>query len=62
MLQTILNRKQAQLLKDEKAELERLQVTLSGFDITSEDRKTLQKSLYQLDELLLLVVVGELKP
>jgi small GTP-binding protein len=59
VLQTILNRKQAQLLKDEKAELGRLQLALTDFDITSEDRRTLQKSLHQLDELFLLVAVGE---
>jgi small GTP-binding protein len=59
VLQTILNRKQAQLLKDEKAELGRLQLALTDFDVTSEDRRTLQKSLHQLDELFLLVIVGE---
>jgi small GTP-binding protein len=54
-----LNRKQVQLLKDEKTELERLQLALAGFEVTAEDGKTLQKSLHQLDELFLLVVVGE---
>ena len=59
MLRTILNRKQSQILKDEKAALERLQLALAGFDVTPEDQKTLQKSLHQLDELFLLVIVGE---
>ena len=59
MPRTILNRKQSQILKDEKAALERLQLALAGFDVTPEDQKTLQKSLHQLDELFLLVVVGE---
>jgi small GTP-binding protein len=59
VLQTILNRKQAQLLKDEKADLARLLLTLTDFDAVAEDRKTLQQSLHQLDELFLLVVVGE---
>ncbi|MGD8903691.1 MAG: dynamin family protein, partial [Anaerolineae bacterium] len=59
MLRTILNRKQSQLLKDEKAALERLQLALAGFDVTAEDQRTLQKSIQQLDELFLLVVVGE---
>ncbi|MFC2015965.1 dynamin family protein [Chloroflexota bacterium] len=59
MLQTILNRKQSQLLKDEKVALERLQLSLARFEVTTEDQKTLQKSLRQLDELFLLVVVGE---
>lgn len=59
MLRTILNRKQVQVLKDEKAALERLQLVLAGFEVTPEDQKALQKSLQQLDELFLLVVVGE---
>ena len=59
LLRTILNRKQSQLLKDEKAALERLQLALAGFEVTLEDQKTLQKSIQQLDELFLLVVVGE---
>jgi small GTP-binding protein len=59
LLRTILNRKQSQLLKDEKATLERLQLALAGFEVTLEDQKTLQKSIQQLDELFLLVVVGE---
>jgi small GTP-binding protein len=54
-----LNRKQSQLLKDEKAALEHLQLALAGFEVTLEDQKTLQKSIQQLDELFLLVVVGE---
>jgi len=59
LLRTILNRKQQQTLKDEKAALERLLLALSGFEVTPEDQKTLQKSLHQLDELFLLVIVGE---
>lgn len=59
MLRTILDRKQSQILKDEKAALERLQLGLAGFEVTAEDQKTLQKSLHQLDELFLLVIVGE---
>ncbi len=59
MLRTILNRKQTQLLKDEKEALERLQLALAGFEVTPEDQKALQKSLHQLDELFLLVIVGE---
>lgn len=59
MLRTILNRKQSQLLKDEQAALERLQLVLAGFEVTPEDQKTLQRSLRQLDELFLLVIVGE---
>jgi len=59
VLHTILNRKQTQLLKDEKEALERLQLALAGFEVTPEDQKALQKSLRQLDELFLLVIVGE---
>jgi small GTP-binding protein len=59
LLQTILDRKQSQLLRDEKAALGRLQLALAGFDVAPEDQKTLQKSLHQLDELFLLVIVGE---
>jgi small GTP-binding protein len=59
MLRPILNRKQTDILKDEKEALERLQLALAGFEVTPEDQKTLQKSLHQLDELFLLVIVGE---
>jgi small GTP-binding protein len=59
MLRTILNHKQTKILKDEKEALERLQLALAGFEVTPEDQKTLQKSLHQLDELFLLVIVGE---
>jgi small GTP-binding protein len=59
MLRPILTRKQAEILRDEKAALERLQLALAGFEVTPEDQKTLQKSLHQLDELFLLVIVGE---
>lgn len=59
LLRTILSRKETEILKDEKAALESLQLVLAGFEVTPEDQKTLQKSLQQLDELFLLVVVGE---
>jgi small GTP-binding protein len=59
LLRTILDNKQSQILKEEKAGLERLQLTLAGFEVSLEDQKTLQKSLHQLDELFLLVIVGE---
>jgi small GTP-binding protein len=59
LLRTILNRKQSELVKDEKDALERLRLTLAGFEVTPDDQKTLQKSIQQLDELFLLVVVGE---
>jgi small GTP-binding protein len=59
LLRTILSRKEVQILKDEKAELERLQLVLAGFEVTPEDQDTLRRSIQQLDELFLLVVVGE---
>ncbi len=59
MLRTILSRKQSQILKDEKTALEQLQIALAGFEGSPEDQKTLQKSLQQLDDLFLLVIVGE---
>ncbi len=59
MLRSILNRKETQLLQDEKHQLEHLQLSLAAMDVGLEDQKTLQKSLRQLDELFLLVVVGE---
>jgi small GTP-binding protein len=58
-LRTILSHKQTQILKAEKAALESLQWTLASFEVTAEDQRALQKSLQQLDELFLLVVVGE---
>ncbi len=59
MLRAILNRREQQLLKDEKAALERLQLALAAFEVLPEDQKALQKSLQQLDDLFLLVIVGE---
>ena len=59
MLRNILSRKQSDVVKEEKRWLDRLQLTLAGFEVTSEDQSTLSKSLQQLDELFLLVIVGE---
>jgi small GTP-binding protein len=59
VLRAILSQKQAQILKDEKATLERLQLALAGWEVTADDQKTLLRSLRQLEELFLLVVVGE---
>jgi len=59
LLRTILNHKQAQILKDERAVLECLQLVLSNCEVSTEDQKTLWHTLRQLDELFLMVVVGE---
>ena len=57
MLRAILNRKEMQLLKDEKSALQRLQAVLAGFDVEPEDQRTLHNSIQQLDNLFLLVIV-----
>ncbi len=59
VLRTVLSRKQSKILSDEKSALEQLQLALAGFEVAPEDQKTLQKSLHQLDDLFLLVIVGE---
>ena len=59
MLRRILTRRQEQLLSDERGWLGDLRVVLARFDVTSEDQATLSRSIAQLDELFLLVVVGE---
>ena len=59
MLRAILSQKQSQILKEERATLQRLLVALAGWEVNADDQKTLQASLRQLDELFLLVVVGE---
>ncbi len=59
MLHTILSEKRADLLREEKRLLEELRLTLAGFGAPSEALTTLGRSLLQLDELFLLVVVGE---
>jgi small GTP-binding protein len=59
LLHTVLNEQQRELLKEERRRLEALTVALARFEAAPEDLTTLQKSLAQLDELFLLVVVGE---
>jgi small GTP-binding protein len=59
MLRRILTKRQEELLSDERGCLSDLRVVLARFDVTSEDQATLNRSIAQLDELFLLVVVGE---
>jgi len=59
VLQTILSEPQRELLKEERRQLVALTVALVRFEASSDDLATLQRSLAQLDELFLLVVVGE---
>src|SRR5262245_57297199 len=59
MLQTILTEDQQRLLRDEKASLADMRVSLARLDTPREALETLQQAILQLDELFLLVVVGE---
>ncbi len=59
MLKSILTDQQEELLKKERQWLADLQVILAKLGASSEDQSTLSRSIQQLDELFLLVVVGE---
>ena len=55
----VLNSQQEELLKSERRLLNDLRIALLQFGITDGDREALGQSIQQLDELFLLVVVGE---
>ena len=55
----ILNEQQENLLKDERSLLNDLRVALVQTGTTPEDQKTLADSIQQLEEIFLLVIVGE---
>lgn len=55
----ILTEVQEQTLKEERELLSNLQVLLTQFSASESDLRTLRQSLSQLDDLFLLVVVGE---
>jgi small GTP-binding protein len=59
MLQSMLNESQARLLRDEKEALAEIRLALAGLDVPREGLDTLEQATLQLDELFLLVVVGE---
>src|SRR5712692_190095 len=59
MLQSILTEQQAKLLRDEKDTLAAIRLSLASLDAPRESLETLQQAILQLDELFLLVVVGE---
>jgi len=59
MLQSMLNELQVKLLRDEKEALAEIRLVLSELDVPREALDTLQQAILQLDELFLLVVVGE---
>ena len=59
MLNSILTKKQENLLKEERQWLAELQTVLGRLGASDEDQSTLTRSIQQLDELFLLVIVGE---
>jgi small GTP-binding protein len=59
MLAPVLNARQQALLAEERSVLGELQVQLARLDLPAEDQDALARSIAQLDELFLLVVVGE---
>ncbi len=59
MLSKLLSPDQDELLKEERRVLGRLRLSLSKFGAASEHQSALEKSIEQLDELFLLVIVGE---
>jgi small GTP-binding protein len=59
MLTKILDPAQDELLREERQVLSRLQRALVAFDAAPEHQSALDRSIQQLDELFLLVIVGE---
>ncbi len=59
MLSTVLNERQTEIWRAERRQIERLLELLAGWDASQEDLARLREALAQLDELFLLVVVGE---
>src|SRR5438105_5460961 len=59
MLQSILTDAQAKLLREEREALADVRVALANLDAPRESLSTLQDAILQLDDLVLLVVVGE---
>ena len=58
-LQTVLDKHQRKLLESERETFARLVSALSRAEISPEDMSRLYESISQLEELFLLVVVGE---
>ncbi len=59
MLQSPLTNAQAQFLREEKQALAEIRTDLAQLDVPRENLDTLQQAILQLDELFLIVVVGE---
>ena len=59
MLQSMLSEQQAKCLREEKEALAGIRLLLAELDVPREASDTLQQAILQLDELFLLVIVGE---
>src|SRR5688500_3032422 len=59
MLSNILDPAHDELLKEERRILSQLRVSLAKFDAAPEHQQALERSIEQLDELFLLVIIGE---
>lgn len=59
MRQSMLTDDQARFLREEKETLSEIRLALAGIDVPRELLATLQEAILQLDELFLMVVVGE---
>ena len=59
MRQSMLTDEQAKFLRDEKEALAEIRLALSEIDVPRESLATLQEAILQLDELFLVVIVGE---
>src|SRR5688572_17369795 len=59
MLTRILSGAEDELLREERRILARLRLALARFDAAPEQQQALERSIEQLDELFLLVIVGE---
>jgi small GTP-binding protein len=59
MRPSLLTEDQAQFLRDEKQELAEIRLALAELDVPRDALDTLEQAILQLDELFLLVIVGE---
>ena len=59
MRQSVLTDEQARFLREEKETLSEIRLALAEIDVPREMLATLQDVILQLDELFLMVVVGE---
>jgi small GTP-binding protein len=59
MLRRILDKRQEEMLAENRRLLGDLRKALARFDASAEDQETLERSARQLDELFLLVIAGE---